>query len=181
VQRNRELILRVAREAFTELGSAATFEEIVRRSGIGVGTLYRHFPNRDALLEAVYLAEIERLAVAEQELSESLPPVEALRQWLYLSIEMLSAKLAMKEALSAMVGGTDRIYATSGRLLTDSINRLVARAIDSGEIEGDFDPVDLLRAVNGLATSAAGPDWVPSARRMVDVLVAGLRSGRGKP
>ena len=89
---------------------------------------------------------------------------------------MLSAKLAMKEAMSAMVCGTDRIYATSSKLLTDSIHRLVARAVESGEIEVDFDPVDLLRAVNGIATSAGGPNWVTSARRMVDVLVAGVRS-----
>ncbi len=172
--RNRERILAVAREAFAE-GANVTLDDVVRRSGLGVGTLYRHFPTRDALVEALYLSEMERLAVAERELAASLPPVEALRQWMLLFVDLLAAKDAMREALNAMVGGTAELYATSGELVKTAISALAERAVASGEIRLDFEPLDLLRALAGVANASAGPNWEEGARRLVDVLIAGVR------
>jgi AcrR family transcriptional regulator len=97
--RNREHIVRVAREAFTERGDSVTLEEVVEKSGLGTGTLYRHFPTRDALIEAVYRADLDQLASAQREFAESLPPVEALRSWLLAFVDFLGTKIAMREAL----------------------------------------------------------------------------------
>jgi len=112
--RNREHILAVARAAFAEGGASVTLDDIVRRSGLGVGTLYRHFPTRDALVEALYLSELEKLVEAEKELSKTLLPVEALRAWMLLFVDLMATKLILREALSALVGGPDELYATSG-------------------------------------------------------------------
>ena len=172
-RRNRELILKVAREAFAQQGANITLEDIVRLSGVGTGTLYRNFRTRDALIEAVYLSEVERLAAAQRELAESQPPVEALRQWMLAFVDFIATKSAMREALGAMVSGTEALYATSTELIRTAIDSLVQRAIDSGEIQTDLDPLDLLRALSGM--TGAGPNWPDSARRLVDVLIAGLR------
>jgi AcrR family transcriptional regulator len=173
--RNREHILSVAREAFASQGDQVTLDDIVRLSGLGVGTLYRHFPTRDALLEALYWSELEKLAAAEKELSASLPPLEALRQWLLLFVDMIAAKLALKEALNGMVGGTAELYAASSDLLQKTATALLERAGATGEIRMDMDPLDLLRALGGVATTSPGPNWQDNARKMVDVLIAGMR------
>lgn len=172
-QRNREKILQVAREAFAEQGPNVTLEDIVRLSGLGVGTLYRHFPTRDALVEAVYLSEVQRLAVAEQELSRSEPPVEALRQWMLSFIEYMAAKSVMKEALNAMVAGPGELYATSTELIRTAMTTLIDRAVAAGEIRFDLDPLDPLRALASVADS--DPASQERARKLVDVLIAGIR------
>jgi AcrR family transcriptional regulator len=173
--RNRECIVEIARQAFAEGGAAVTLDDIVKRSGLGVGTLYRHFPTRDALIEAVYLSEVERMAEAQRTLSESLPPVEALRQWMLLFVDFLSTKLAMKEALNALVCGTEGLYAASGDMIRAAITELTSRAATAGEIHQQFEPLDLLRAITGIAQTAPGSDWELSAKRFVDVLIAGIR------
>jgi len=173
--RNREHILAVAREAFAEDGASVTLDDIVRRSGLGVGTLYRHFPTRDALVEALYLSELEKLTVAEKELGETLPPVDALRAWMLLFIDLMATKMTLREALGAMVGGTDELYATSSEIMRRAITSLVERAVAAKEIQVDFDPLDLLRAISGVANASPGPNWEESVRRMVDVLIAGIR------
>jgi len=175
-QRNRELILKVARDAFAQGGANVTLEDIVRLSGLGVGTLYRHFPTRDALIEAVYLTEVQKLAAAERELAASEPPVEALRQWMLHFVDFMATKSAMREALSATVSGTEALYATSTELIRSAMNGLVERAVKSGEIQLALDPLDLLRAVASVAgVAGAGGNTQDSARRLVDVLIAGMR------
>ena len=170
--RNRERILAVAREAFAEGGASVTLDDVVRRSGLGVGTLYRHFPTRDALVGALYLSEVERLAAAGRELSSSRPPVEALREWMLLFVDLLATKQVAREALDAMVGD---LYATASEMLQGTFVRLAERAAASGEICLDVEALDLLRAVAGVATAGVGPKRGASARRMVDVLIAGVR------
>ena len=86
-QRNRERILDVAKEAFTRFGASASLDEIARQAGVGRGTLYRHFPTRDALIEAVYRSEVEKLAAAERKFGETMPPIEALRAWMLLFVD----------------------------------------------------------------------------------------------
>jgi AcrR family transcriptional regulator len=173
-QRNRDRILEVAREAFAQQGTNVTLEDIVRLSGLGTGTLYRHFPTREALIEAVYLSEVEKLAAAERELAAAEPPVEALRQWMLRFVDFIAAKSVLKETLNAMVTDTTELYATSTELIRSAINALVERAIASGDIQLDFDPLDLLRALSGVVgTDSASKE---SARRLTDVLIAGIRA-----
>src|SRR6476620_917354 len=91
-QRNRERILEVAKRAFTRSGANASLDDIAKEAGVGPGTLYRHFPTRDELLEAVYRTEVEKLAAAERKFTETLPPVEALRAWLLLFVDYIATK-----------------------------------------------------------------------------------------
>jgi AcrR family transcriptional regulator len=175
-ERNRQLLVEAARAAFTAEGTSASLEEVARRAGVGIGTLYRHFPTRDALIAEVYLSEAAKLAEAARQLAETKPPLEALRAWLMMFVDYLSTKLILADALKSMVGGPGQIYAASGEHLMAAMNLLMERAEESGEIaHGLVDPLDLLRALTGVATAGAGPGWEASARTMVDVLVAGLK------
>src|SRR6201993_2061809 len=110
-QRNRERILEVAKEAFTRSGANASLDDIAKDAGVGPGTLYRHFPTRDALLEAVYRTEVEKLGAAEREFAASMPPVEALRAWMLLFVDYIATKQLIAPALNNMVGGTSKLFA----------------------------------------------------------------------
>ncbi len=174
-ERNRARILAVARDAFTRMGPDVSMDEVAKLAEVGPGTLYRHFPNRDALLETVYRIEVERLARAVEELSATLPPVEALRAWLKLFVDYMATKYLILPALNAIVGGPSRIFTATGEMLTGAIERLVRAAVQSGDIRGDIDPMDLLRALAGMANVASAPDWSEGAKRMVDILILGSR------
>ena len=174
-QRNRERILEKAKEAFTRFGADASLDDIARRAGVGAGTLYRHFPSREELLKAVYRTEIEKVATAERRLAETLPPVEALRAWLLLFVEAIAAKQVIASALSALVGDPKKVFEDSHTQMWEAVRSLVKRAIRSGDIRSDLDPADLLRALIGVAHFATSPDWQQSARRLVDILIAGSR------
>lgn len=174
-QRNRERILEAAKEAFTRSGANASLDDIAKQAGVGAGTLYRHFPTRDALLEAVYRVEVEKLAAAESELSGKLPPVEALRAWMLLFVDYIATKQIIAPALNTLVGGSSKVFETTRGQVQGAIQTLVKRAIKSGDIRKDLDPVDLLRALIGVSNVASGPDWQQSARRLVDILITGSR------
>jgi len=174
-QRNRERILEVAKEAFTRSGANASLDDIARQSGVGAGTLYRHFPTRDALLEAVYRTEVEKLAAAEKKFGEAMPPIEALRAWMMLFVDYIATKKIIAPALNAMVGGHSKVIEASYAQTQAAIRALVKRAIESGEMRSDIDAVDLLKALVGVAFMSASPDWQQSARRLVDILIAGSR------
>jgi AcrR family transcriptional regulator len=142
---------------------------------VGPGTLYRHFPTRDALIEAVYHTEVGRLAGAQRELSASLPPIEALRAWMMLFVDYIAAKQIIAPALNSVVGGPSRLYESSRAQITQAIDTLVKAAINSHDIRKDLDPFDLLRALIGVSNVASGPEWQESARRLVDILIKGSR------
>jgi AcrR family transcriptional regulator len=175
--RNRERILEVAKEAFTRFGAEASLDDIAKQAGVGAGTLYRHFPTRDALIEAVYRSEVEKLAAAGRKFAETMSPVEALRAWMLLFVDHIAAKQIIAPALNSVVGGATRIYEGSHGLIKEMVDMLVKRAIKSGDIRKDLDPFDLLRALIGVAHVASGPDWQQSARRLVDILITGSRPG----
>ena len=175
-QRNRERILEVAKQAFTKSGADISLDEVATQAGVGAGTLYRHFPTRDALLEAVYRHGVERLAVAEREFSEAMPPVEALRAWMLLFVDYIEAKQVIAPALNNMVGGPAKLFESTGNLIKGAIRSLVERAIESGDIRPDLEPLDLLRALVGVSNVASGPGWPESARRLVHILIAGSRT-----
>lgn len=174
-QRNRERILEVAKDAFTRHGAEASLDEIAKAAGVGPGTLYRHFPTRDALIEAVYHTEVAKLAAAQRELSAQLPPVEALRAWMLLFVDYIAAKHIIAPALNTLVGGPSKLYEGSRAHIQEAIDALVKRAIKSGDIRKDLLPFDLLRALIGVSNVASGPEWQESAKRLVDILITGSR------
>jgi len=177
-QRNRERILDVAKEAFTRAGANASLDDIAKDAGVGPGTLYRHFPNRDALIEAVYRTEVEKLAAAERKFAAAMPPIEALRAWMLLFVDYIAAKQIIAPALNAYVGGPSKLYESSRAQVQGAIDALVKRAIKNGDIRRDLDPFDLLRALIGVSHVASMPDWQQSARRLVDILITGSRPTR---
>jgi AcrR family transcriptional regulator len=174
-RRNSERILEVAKEAFTKFGAEASLDEIAKQTGVGAGTLYRHFSTRDALIEAVYRSEVEKLAAAERKFAETMAPVEALRAWMLLFVDHLAAKRIIAPALNSVAGGPSKIYEGSRGLVQAAIDALVKRAIESGDMRPDIVPFDLLRALLGTAFVAPGPGWQQSARRLVDILITGSR------
>src|SRR6266849_6641293 len=174
-QRNRERILEVAKQAFTRSGADTSLDDIAKQADVGPGTLYRHFPTRDALIEAVYHTEVERLAAAQRELSANLPPIEALRAWMMLFIDYIATKQIIASSLNSVVGGPSKLYDSSRVQVTGAIDALVKTAIKSGDIRKDLAPFDLLRALIGVSNVATGPDWQESARRLVDILITGSR------
>ena len=168
-------MLETAKAGFSEVGPSLSLEEIARRASVGIGTLYRHFPTREALLEAVYRREVEQLAEAVPKLLESLRAVEALHRWLYLFVDYVAAKRLIAPLLGAAAGTTSALYASSFQLITAAISTLVQRAVASGEVREDVDPADLLRAMVGVSYGYADEGWEASARRLIDILMEGLR------
>jgi AcrR family transcriptional regulator len=180
-QRNRERILEVAKEIFTRNGATASLDDIARQAGIGPGTLYRHFPTRDALIEAVYRNEVEKLAAAEQHFAVEMPPLEALRAWMLLFIDHVSGKKLIIAAMDTVPGGSVRLMEGSRSLIHTAFVAAVKRAIASGDLLPDTDPNDFVRALVGIFHTTALPGWEQSARRLVDIIIAGSRSTSRPP
>jgi AcrR family transcriptional regulator len=146
-----------------------------KKAGVGPGTLYRHFATRDALIEAVYRSEVEKLATAAHEFAAAMSPVEALRAWLLLFVDYIAAKHIIAPALNSVAGGPSRLYEGSRSLVQGAIEELVERAKRSGDLRKDVDASDLLRAVIGVSYVNSGSDWQQSAKRLVEILITGSR------
>jgi AcrR family transcriptional regulator len=172
---NRERILEMAKAAFTGQGANASLEEIAKQAGVGIGTLYRHFPTRDALIEGVYRNEVEKLATAASRFTETMSPLEALRAWMLLVVDYIAAKHIIAPALNTIAGGASRLHEGSRTILQDAIGELVKRAKRSGDLRTDLDAYDLLRALIGASHVGSGADWQQSGRRLVDILIVGSR------
>jgi AcrR family transcriptional regulator len=175
VARNRQLLVDAAKAAFAKVGIDVSLEEIARRAGVGIGTLYRHFPSREAVVEAVYRREVEQLAEAVPQLLESLSPGKALHKWMHLFIDYIATKRLIAPSLGPATGRSSALYATSAELITDAISTLIKRATASGEIRANVDPADLLRAMIGVSYQNPDAGWEASARRIIDLLMDGLR------
>ncbi|HEY3740196.1 MAG TPA: TetR/AcrR family transcriptional regulator [Bryobacteraceae bacterium] len=174
-ERNRDRILDVAKDAFTKCGAEASLDDIAKQAGVGAGTLYRHFPSREALIEAVYRTEVEKLAAAERKFAEKMPPIEALRAWMMLFVDYIAAKKIIAPVLNTLLGGASQVFESTYDQIWQAMRSLVKRAIKSGDIRKDIDPIDLLRALIGVSNVATGPDWQQSAKRLVDILIIGSR------
>jgi len=174
-QRNRERILEVAKLVFTRRGAEASMDEIAKRAKIGPGTLYRHFPSRDDLLAAVYISEVEKLAEAQRKFSAELPPIKALRAWMLVFIDYIAAKKIIAPALNAMACGPSEVYQQTTRVMEEAANALARRAVASGDLRPDVDPMDMLRAIYGISSAGSADDWPEKARRFVDILIQGSR------
>lgn len=173
--RNRERILEVAKAAFTRQGANASLEEIAKQAGVGTGTLYRHFLSRDELIEGVYRNEVGKLAAAASQFAEKKSPIEALRAWMLLLVDYIAAKHIIAPALNTVAGGPSRLHEGTRTMIQAAIDGLVKRAKRSGDLRRDLDSSDLLRALIGVSHAGSGADWQQSARRLVDILIAGSR------
>ncbi len=179
--RNRERLLEAASDVFSAGGPDASLEAVAKRAGVGIGTLYRHFPTREALFEAVYRREVDQLAeLAERLANETEPveaePVEALRRWLHANVRLVATKKGMVAALALAAHRPSQLHAYSSDRLTKAAGSLLDRAARAGEIRTDVAPEDLLRALVGMSYNVYDtPDWRKTALRLVDIFVDGLR------
>jgi AcrR family transcriptional regulator len=176
--RNRERLVEAAKAGFTALGADVSLEEIARRAGVGIGTLYRHFPTREAIVAAVYRREVQQLADAAPRLLASRAPGGALHEWMRLFVDYIATKKLILPALGAMAGGRSDLLVTSSERIAGAAALLVHRAVAAGDIRADVDPADLQRALIGFTFGNNNPGWEASARRLVDLLYDGLRTGR---
>jgi AcrR family transcriptional regulator len=178
--RNRERVLEAAKAVFNAGGPEASLEAVAKRAGVGIGTLYRHFPTRESLFEAVYRREVQQLGDLAEQLKSEAAPVDALRRWLRSNVELVATKKGMSTALALAVHSASELYAFSFDRLTKAIGALLDRAIAAGEIRSDISPEDLLRALVGMCYLHDQPGWQKTVMRLMDVFVDGLcvRVGR---
>src|ERR1700730_7569205 len=173
--RNRERVLKAAKAVFSAGGPDASLEAVARRAGVGIGTLYRHFPTREALFEAVYRREVQQLGDLAEQLKRQPKPVDALRRWLRSNVEFVATKKGMSTALALAVHGSSELYAYTFDRLTKAVGALLDRAVAAGEIRSDISPEDVLRVLAGMSYMHDQPGWQKSVLRLVDVFVDGLR------
>lgn len=173
--RNRERVLEAAKVVFNAGGPEASLEAVAKRAGVGIGTLYRHFPTREDLFEAVYRREVEQLSELAEQLKNAKDPVDALRRWLRSNVEFVATKKGMSAALALTFQSSSDLAAFSMDRLTKAIGSLLDRAVAAGEMRGDVSPEDLLRALVGMCYMHDQPGWQSSVLRMLDVFVDGLR------
>lgn len=175
-RRNHEKLLEAARGVFAEAGSDASLEEIARRADVGVGTLYRHFPNRQALLEAVYVDEVEALSRSAAELAD-LPPWDALATWLRRYVSYAATKRALAEELAASVGATTTVFEACKGAIFAAGEPLLVRAQEAGVVRRDTSFMDVARMVFGIAAIPGGDQQ--QIERILDVALDGLRYRAG--
>jgi AcrR family transcriptional regulator len=177
--RNRERVLAAAKAVFSAGGPDASLEAVARTAGVGIGTLYRHFPTREALFEAVYRREVQQLADLAEQLKQEAKPVDALRHWMRSNVKFVATKKGMSAALALAAYKNSELFSYSFERLTRAVGELLDRAIAAGEIRDDISPEDLLRALVGMCYMQDQPGWQTSVLRLVDVFIDGLRN-RGK-
>jgi len=176
--RNRERVLEAAKVVFSAGGAEASLEAVARAAGVGIGTLYRHFPTREALFEAVYRREVQQLADLAEQLKQEAKPIDALRQWMRSIVKFVATKKGMSAALTLAVDKNSKLFSSSADRLARTVGGLLDRAIAAGEIRDDISPEDLLRAVVGMCYMHDQPGWQTSVLRLVDVFIDGLRKRR---
>ena len=172
-QRNRDQIVAAAGRAFTKCGLEATLEGIAKDAGVGIGTLYRHFPTRELLIEAAYRNELAAVCDASPELLAKLPPDQALRAWMDRFIDYMARKRGMADALRAVFASGANPYAQSFELLVGAIKRLLDAGVAAGEIRPDVSADDVLVSLSGVALAAGSKR--DQADRLLNLLLDGLR------
>jgi len=179
--RNRERVLEAARLVFSAGGPDASLEAVARAAGVGIGTLYRHFPTREALFEAVYRREVQQLTDLAEQLKHEAQPMAALRQWMRSCVKFVATKKGMSASLALAAYKNPELLSFSFDRLTQAVGGLLDRAIATGEIRDDISPEDLLRALIGMCYLHDQPGWQKSVLRLVDVFVDGLRIRPERP
>ena len=179
--RNRERVLEAAKAVFSAGGAEASLEAVARSAGVGIGTLYRHFPTREALFEAVYRREVQHLADLAEQLKQEAEPVDALRHWMRSNVKFVATKKGMAAALALAAYKNSELFSYSFDRLTQAVGGLLARAVTAGQIRADITPEDLLRALVGMCYMNDQPGWQTSVLRLVDVFIDGLRVRSDRP
>ncbi|MCX5328510.1 TetR/AcrR family transcriptional regulator [Streptomyces sp. NBC_00140] len=179
-RRNRERLLEVAARAFSETGTDASLEAIAKDAGVGIGTLYRHFPTREALLEAAYRNELARVCDSVTELLAQLPPDQAMRRWMDLFIDYLATKQGMADALKAVIAsGEEDPFAESLDRISTAISTLLHAGAEVGVLRSDVDPLDVGFSLGGVLLITSDKGLRDRAGRMLDLLLDGLRYRAG--
>lgn len=176
-RRNRDLLLAAAAEVYDERGIDASLEEIARRAGVGIGTLYRHFPTRDAVTEAVYRREVGLLCDGVDELLADNATDVALALWMRHFAGYVARKKGMAMALKSVLGADSELFKHSHQRIRTAMGTLIAAGTEAGTIRDDVEADDLLRAMGGICMATDSPDWADRTARLVDLLVDGLRYG----
>ena len=172
--RNRERLLEAAKAVLGAGGPSASLEAVARQAGVGIGTLYRHFPTREALFEAVYRREVEHLADLAEQLRTEAAPVDALRRWMRSNVEFVATKKGMSAALALAATASPGLSAYTFDSLAGAVGLLLRRAAEAGEVRADISPEDLLRVLIGICHTHDQPGWQENVLRLVDVFVDGL-------
>ena len=175
-QKNRERLLATALKLFTSAKGEVTLSAVAEQAGVGIGTLYRHFPTRDALVEAIYRHEVERLSDAAPALLKQMPADKALEEWLARYAGLIATKRGLKEAVRSIFepGADASIY--SRVRMTEAATLLLDAAAKSGAIRSDYDPEDVLLAVAASTWAFVNDgEWEERARRVLHLVVDGLR------
>jgi AcrR family transcriptional regulator len=176
-RRNRDKLVRVAGLAFAEHGIDTSLEQIAERAGVGIGTLYRHFPTREHLVEVVYAREVQALCQAADELAKNHPPDMALGLWMQRFVDYIAAKRGMAVSLKLLLASNSEFFAEASGKIPAALQRLIDAAKANGSIRADIDSSDLLNALSGIYGAPQTPDWRERSKRMVALLMDGLRWG----
>lgn len=179
-QRNRDKLIEVAGLAFAEHGIDTSLEEIAERAEVGIGTLYRHFPTREHLVEVIYRREVEALCRAAEDLLKKHPPDVALAEWMQRFVDYIAAKRGMANSLKLLLASNSEFFAEASGKIPAALQRLVDAAIADGSIRADIESSDLLQALSGIYGAPQTPDWRERSRRLVALLMDGLRWGAKK-
>ncbi|MFF7153849.1 TetR family transcriptional regulator [Streptomyces sp. NPDC008139] len=179
-QRNRDRLLAAAVRAFAHDGPEVTLEAIAKDAGVGIGTLYRNFPTREALVEAAYRNELNRLCDAAPRLLTASPPDVAARAWMDHFIDYMTTKRGMADALRAVIASGGDPFAHSREALLGAVGTLLRAGAEAGTLRTDADRDDVLVGLCGVALSAAGPERRAQAGRLLDLLMDGLRYRAGQ-
>ncbi len=173
-RRNRERLLAAATAAFAEHGADAPLEDIARSAGVGIGTLYRHFPTRLALQEGVFRSQVETVCARGRELSEAPSPGDAFAAWLHVLGGFLATKRGLSHALISTLGKDSELISSCGQVMRTTAEQLLSRAQQAGEVRADLTAVDVMRLVHGLAVSTENAP--AEANRLLSLLLDGMRT-----
>jgi AcrR family transcriptional regulator len=174
--RNRELLLEAAAAVFSGGGPDASLDAVAKRAGVGIGTLYRHFPTREALFEAVYRHEVDQLGELAEQLAKDVAPIDALQRWLHANVQLVATKKGMLAALALAAQSRPELYAYSFERLTKAVGLLLDRAVTAGDVRADITPEQLFRALVGMCYMHDQPGWQRSVLHLVDIFIDGLRT-----
>jgi AcrR family transcriptional regulator len=176
-RRNRDALLAAAAQAFAAEGPEATLEAIAAAAGVGIGTLYRHFPTREALVEAAYRNELARLCDSAEELLATLAAAQAVREWMERFVDYAVTKRGMSDALRALIAAGGNPFAHSRDLMLKALQTLLDAATAAGTVRPDVAPADLLATLSGVSMVAGDEAGRAQARRVLDLVMDGMRYG----